>query len=209
MKLAENGAPSHPDRCLRAEITNRCSGMVDLIAGAMLEQSELLTWRRSVPRDVANAFAELDLRAFDDIRLRGSALDILTKLGHHLGALQWPDIVHQHVRDDVGQMIMASAERSPSYTLRLEHVCDDACRKFHKDRTDIRIITTYRGRGTEWVDVASAESEPPIHRLEPFEFGAFLGKRADTHQRILHRSPPIEPADLSRLVLVLDIERPA
>lgn len=46
---------------------------------------------------------------------------------------------------------------------RLETTGDDACRRYHMDRSHLRMLCTYRGAGTQWladaqVDRAKRES---------------------------------------------------
>lgn len=87
--------------------------------------------------------------------------------------------------------------------LRLEHVADDACRKFHIDQVGFRMLCTYVGSGTEWVDDAGI-----VRRMWPMEVGLFKGAKVPgAGPRVLHRSPPMShlPArHRSRLVLCID-----
>lgn len=96
-----------------------------------------------------------------------------------------------------------------TFELRLEVVRTDSCRKFHADYVTARLITTYVGEGTDWLDeadagrVAAGETPNRIHRLAPFDVGIFKGKLATDHPAI-HRSPPIEGTGAARLLLVLN-----
>lgn len=94
--------------------------------------------------------------------------------------------------------------------LRLEVVRTDSCRKFHADYVTARLITTYVGEGTQWLDEADADrvatgGEPQrIHRLAPFDVGLFKGKLS-AERPAIHRSPPIIGTDGgARLLLVLN-----
>lgn len=93
--------------------------------------------------------------------------------------------------------------------LRLEVVRTDSCRKFHADYVTARLITTYVGEGTDWLDGADAArvavgAEPQcINRLATFDVGLFKGKLATDHPAI-HRSPPIPDTGAVRLLLVLN-----
>lgn len=94
--------------------------------------------------------------------------------------------------------------------LRLEVVRSDSCRRFHADYVTARLITTYLGEGTQWLDAADAARvqagmEPQrIHQLAPFDVGLFKGRLAGERPAI-HRSPPIagSPGGV-RLLLVLN-----
>jgi len=97
-----------------------------------------------------------------------------------------------------------------TFELRLEVVRTDSCRKFHADYVTARLITTYVGEGTDWLDeadvarVAAGQQPEHIHRLAPFDVGLFKGKLA-TDFPAIHRSPPIsETEGGARLLLVLN-----
>jgi hypothetical protein len=93
--------------------------------------------------------------------------------------------------------------------VRLELVATDSCRKFHADYVSARLITTYVGPGTDWLDTAEAEAlargESPrrINRMATGDVGLFKGKLATLHPAI-HRSPPISHTGEKRLLLVLN-----
>ncbi|MFM7350550.1 MAG: DUF1826 domain-containing protein [Erythrobacter sp.] len=96
------------------------------------------------------------------------------------------------------------------FELRLEVVRTDSCRKFHADYVTARLITTYVGEGTQWLDGGDAArfaagAEPRrINRLAAFDVGLFKGKLA-TGTPAIHRSPPIVgTAGGARLLLVLN-----
>lgn len=93
--------------------------------------------------------------------------------------------------------------------LRLEVVTTNACRKFHGDYVKARLITSYLGEGTQWLEHSDAQRV--AKGLEPYEIkqlslgdvGMFEGKLA-TDEPIIHRSPPIEGTGQTRLLLVLN-----
>ena len=93
--------------------------------------------------------------------------------------------------------------------LRLAVVETDSCRKFHGDWVSTRLITTYSGPGTEWIDqpdaarYADGDEPRAINRLETGDVGLFKGRLATDHPAI-HRSPPIAGTGAKRLLLVLD-----
>jgi len=87
--------------------------------------------------------------------------------------------------------------------LRLEHVDDDACRKFHVDQVGYRLLCTYVGPGTEWLDEGGI-----TRHMWPMEVAILKGSKVPGDgPRVLHRSPPISqlpPDRRSRLVLCID-----
>jgi hypothetical protein len=89
--------------------------------------------------------------------------------------------------------------------LRLEAVTTNACRKIHADYTDLRLITTYHGPGTDYLPVGAEPVEDKLLRMTTGHIGLFKGKLfAEGHAPCLHRSPPIEGTGKARLVLVID-----
>ena len=59
-------------------------------------------------------------------------------------------------------MILESGETGADITGEggaLEVVRTDSCRKFHADYVTARLITTYLGEGTQWLDEADADGE--------------------------------------------------
>lgn len=97
----------------------------------------------------------------------------------------------------------------PAVEMRLEMVKTNSCSKFHADYVRARLITTYIGIGTQWLDQqnaeASAQGRTPqtIHTMNAGDVGIFKGKLATDHPAI-HRSPPIEGTGEARLLLVLN-----
>lgn len=95
------------------------------------------------------------------------------------------------------------------FELRLEIVRTDSCRKFHADYVSARLITTYVGAGTDWLDaddaarVAAGQEPRQINRLGAFDVGLFKGRLA-TDRPAIHRSPPIAGTGAARLLMVLN-----
>lgn len=93
--------------------------------------------------------------------------------------------------------------------VRLELITTDSCRKFHADYVKARLITTYVGAGTQWLDEDDAHRvreglEPSLIReLALGDVGIFKGKLA-TETPAIHRSPPIAGSGQTRLLLVLN-----
>lgn len=87
--------------------------------------------------------------------------------------------------------------------LRLETVVTNACRKIHADNTDVRLICTYAGPGTEYL--ADPSRPDRLERLEAGWVGLFKGRTfAAGHEPAYHRSPPIAGTGIRRLLVVID-----
>lgn len=138
--------------------------------------------------------------------------------------------------DDIAHLTARFAEMMSldHVDLRLDHVRDDACWKFHCDRVALRLICTYRGPGTEYVPECHREQAlarqrfyyGPLRRLSRFSVALFQGTLSgDTQEQspkdsgsmhmnpdqnspgqegVVHRSPPIAGTGVSRLVLCLN-----
>jgi hypothetical protein len=92
-----------------------------------------------------------------------------------------------------------------SIRLRLEGVVSDACRKIHGDYTDVRLITTYAGPGTQYVPHGRPVCEAELVDMPTGWIGLFKGRSFHPeHAPCMHRSPPIIASGQRRLVLVID-----
>jgi hypothetical protein len=87
--------------------------------------------------------------------------------------------------------------------VRVEGVTTNACKKVHMDYTDVRLITTYSGPGTDYAPHGDADC--CLERVPTGAVALFKGHSfAPDHAPCLHRSPPIEGSGERRLVLVID-----
>lgn len=110
--------------------------------------------------------------------------------------------------DDTASLadLFAGLMRAPFLRLRFDVVATNACRRFHVDAVTARLICTYRGTGTQY-GVSSDGTEPGKVFTAPT--GAPMLLRGTLwperpNSGLLHRSPPIEGTDETRLLLVLD-----
>ena len=75
-----------------------------------------------------------------------------------------------------------------------------------------RLITTYIGPGTEYVDPADAgralddqrDYTGPLNRVPAFGVAVFKGSSGPSGMGVVHRSPPIAGTGLHRLVLCVN-----
>lgn len=182
-----------------------CHSLTELLAAGIHETAELAAFRRQPDLELSSAFQNLSFHHFEDFRIAGSMAHILAGAERFLKTLAWPPAVVRLILSDTADFLAPVARAGAELSMRLEYVTDDACRKFHKDETGFRLITTYLGRGTQWRGSDMSE----IQEMQTFDIGMLLGERAGREGRILHRSPPIEGTGESRLVLVVDVDRPS
>jgi hypothetical protein len=151
----------------------------------------VLVLARPAPVDPATALAAVE----GSSRLAGSPDELKAALRYLPPALA-ADI------DDLVRRFAALTGKA-TVRLRLEAVDGDACRKFHADYTDLRLVTTYAGPGT---DIRQTPAEDaPITRIGTGDIALFKGKLFPGEPPVLlHRSPSIEGTGERRVVLVLD-----
>lgn len=113
----------------------------------------------------------------------------------------------------------------PEIGVRLEVLHGAMCPKFHVDRTGIRLLCTYLGPGTEWLDdryadrsklgistanVCDADSGlildcAGLHQSSAFAVALLKGSLWQGNQQrgVIHRSPAVAPNQI-RVVLAMD-----
>lgn len=109
--------------------------------------------------------------------------------------------------------------------VRLERVDDDGCALFHADSLRIRLLCTYAGAGTEWLeednvnrdqlglrgrtlDQANAEivrDGAAIRRISTGAVAIFTGRAHEAVPPLVHRSAPVSAARESRIRLCIDL----
>lgn len=170
----------------------------------------LAVWRRPAFAD----FTPLTAGSPEDLRFTSTPDALAADLARALtGAGFGGDAaLHLALIGDAARLarLFCAAMDLASFELRLEVVRSDSCRKFHADYVTARLITTYVGEGTDWLDaedaarVAAGGAPGRFNRLAPFDVGVFKGRLASEDPAI-HRSPPIagSPGGV-RLLLVLN-----
>lgn len=103
---------------------------------------------------------------------------------------------------------------------RLEGVTGDGCRRFHVDRNRLRLLCTYRGATTRWVEDCDVE-RAALYACEPNERVVPGGREHAVPERAVlvmkgeawpgnggrgcvHRSPPASLSSAGRILLALD-----
>lgn len=120
--------------------------------------------------------------------------------------------------DDVTGLatLYADALRVTHVHLRLEPVHDNACTKFHRDCVIARLITTYRGPGTEWVTAENAaqalslqhDYDGELFHVPTRSVAMFKGCHGGREAGVHHRSPRIAGSGMTRLFFCVDASRP-
>ena len=114
----------------------------------------------------------------------------------------------------------------PQVGVRLEVMQHAMCPRFHIDHTGIRLLCTYRGPGTEWLEDSCADRsklgpasagiedeasgiilDPAgIHRIAPYAIALLKGTRwqGNSGRGVIHRSPQVPMSSGPRIMLALD-----
>jgi len=172
------------------------------------EDCNLAIWQRALAVD----FAPMLHGTPQDIRCEAARDEVPEVLVGQLAAHGFAaSHLHDALASDVGTLAQhfCAALGLARLEIRLEVVTTDSCRKFHADYVSARLITTYVGPGTDWLDTRDAEAvargeEPSqINRMASGDVGLFKGKLATSYPAI-HRSPPISQSGETRLLLVLN-----
>lgn len=109
--------------------------------------------------------------------------------------------------------------KSGNINLQLKTVTTDMCRRFHVDSYRQRLLCTYLGPGTEWLDHSNVERKAlgkgsnenivkdvtTINRANTFDVMMLKGKKYGKGQlAVVHRSPPIVHHNKTRVLLKID-----
>lgn len=196
--------------------TLACIGQADV---------ELALWRRSTNRTAAARHAGLRRWLADlpeamlptvHAELQPSDTVAALQIACHASGMP-PGPMQQALLADIADLVerFATITQCTSVKLRLEPIATDACRRWHRDCMPLRLITTYRGPGTEWVrpeHSAATIARPDDNvacseQLASFDVALFkgCGWPGSSHDTgILHRSPRVASQGVTRLLLVLN-----
>lgn len=172
------------------------------------EECSLAVWQRDVPVDVSSLL-ETDIK---NVRVIVPSHCPETRLREELRECGYPNgVTGQKLIQDILSICNEFREltASPSIEIRLEIVTGNSCWKFHSDYVELRLITTYLGRGTQWIDdqypghMTNEPSPEAIKELGIGDIGLFKG-RLGKGRPAIHRSPPIDGTGEKRLLLVLN-----
>jgi hypothetical protein len=120
---------------------------------------------------------------------------------------------------DIQELATLYSEYASTHFIRLmlESLHSVPCPKFHRDNVSLRLVCTYTGSGTEWLENSNVNAHPDccggslvldpsrIMQLKPFEVALLKGKCwPDNKTGIFHRSPPVV-AGQSRLIVKMDV----
>lgn len=182
--------------------------------------TELVIWQRSLPSGFQEWIEQTDGIDLPDIRIlvKPHELRRALELSINNSGLK-SDKMRDRLAEDISDLvdIFANITKSEDVDVRLQRINDNACWKFHRDFVETRLLTTYCGPTTEWVQQAYAEKaiqeqkdfKGPLEHLAYGDVAIFRGSSTGVKKGIVHRSPPIADTGITRLILCLNRRTPA
>ena len=204
--MAASRAPAAP--FASAMPTAMVSDEATILQNIRNDDCNLAIWQRPLPFDAA----PLITGAPQDIRCEATPAALPDLLRAALSEAGFAaELLHDAFVADAALLAdhFCAALRLARFEVRLEVITTDSCRKFHADYVTARLITTYVGPGTDWLDadgasaVARGAQPARINRMKAGDVGLFKGRLASLHPAI-HRSPPISQSGERRLLMVLN-----
>ena len=176
---------------------------------------DLAIWRRELPSALTSWLEASPICDWPGLRQNLTPAEVAGALRRHFNAAGVKDCDGRTLLiDDVKQLTKLYTDllRVGQVNLRLEPVRDDACTKFHRDCVKARLITTYRGPGTEWITVDNVSKalsmqhnyDGELRHVSTGSVAIFKGCLGGGEYGVHYRSPRISPGRLSRLLLCVN-----
>ena len=176
---------------------------------------QMAIWQRRLSADLQAWLELLDVACLPDLLILVRPSDLKSALGELLNECGMPDDeMRLTFVEDIDKLVTLFAEitKKEYVDVRLQNIDNDGCWKFHRDTVKMRLLTTYLGPSTEWVNQRDAEEalytqkdyQGLIEHFKLHEVGIFKGSEYDAGDGIVHRSPPIAGKDCTRLLLCLN-----
>lgn len=184
--------------------------------------TNLALLRRDSDPEITAFLQLLNTANFPDFNKVVFAKEVRSEISDHFEEyFRWHPQGCTRFVQDVGKLFFLFSKIVNEDRLRLviKSVRDDACRKFHVDNYFLRLLCTYVGNGTEWLDEHNVnrgallksneeivKSPGQIHRMAPFEVGILKGegRKVNIGKGIVHKSPKVSSTDDSRIIMRID-----
>ncbi len=207
-------------RSLRQLSSHRIGDSSDILTQIVDPDVELSLWRRPIQHAVARELEILQASDLPDLRYATTPVSFGDDIAALMRRQRLDPQQFSHLRADLQRLMgcfwRVSAGRAMRF--RLMTTDENDCKRFHLDRTNLRMICTYQGPGTEWLTEAQvdrdaqmrgAPNESIIRYGEPSRFklfwvGILKGDPANVGTGLVHRSPAIEGSGKIRVVFCLD-----
>ena len=205
---------------------NACTCVIDSLDAfnsVDLDRHSLVLWERGAVPTIERELAGLPDDVFPDVRAHLHADNITSTLTTLVGKSGYDAV--RAFPGWLADMTMLTETffqlvGDRCVTARLETLARTGCPRFHVDRSHLRLVCTYRGTGTEYLEeaqvdrVAQASGAPnesiirfgEPQRLPTFAVGIMKGSRYPGYANagLVHRSPAVNPGDPARVLFCLD-----
>lgn len=201
----------HAKPFMRWENTDTLEGLVHIFEPSV----HLIRLRRAVPQGVHDY-----LNALDRIGLRLDRIRYVLSPGAALPNEALPDLPGRdsmQLEIQSWSELLADLTGCPKVGVRIEMPDQAMCPRMHVDHVTLRLITTWRGPGTEWLDEAGADrsrlgseevilSPSAIHRATTGDVLLLKGERwpGNDGRGVLHRSPQSDDNRQTRILFACD-----
>ena len=128
-----------------------------------------------------------------------------------------PPVAHPALRRELALLLELYGDLlgCAAIGLRIERLERAMCPRWHVDRTGIRMLCTWCGPGTEWLDApgidprnlsGSAAGAPATGQARPFDIVLLKGTawQGNVAGGAIHRSPMVAPGSEPRILVALD-----
>ena len=222
--LAMQSPLSYVDKMTAPHVLSNCvrGDHPDVLRDILKPGINLCLWQRPVNRAVSHELSSLQAAHLPDVRCWTSPASFDDDVDTLLRQQDLDPSALKNWRIDLRRLadMFFSLSEDRDVSIRLETKDGDGCRRFHVDRTHLRLLCTYRGPGTLWltdaqVDRAAQGSGAPNDDIirfgepscfETFWVGVMKGDAypANAGRGLVHRSPPIAGSSRTRVLFCLD-----
>jgi len=114
--------------------------------------------------------------------------------------------------DDIANNLHLFQKKTQSklFRLSLKTICSDMCTKFHSDFNTLRLLCTYAGPSTLWLQpshnkkIKNTTENYTVKEVGTGSIAILKGEKYPNSIPVLHRSPSIEKENKTRLLLKID-----
>lgn len=175
----------------------------------------LVRLRRTVPHGVQSYLNALEGAGITLNGVRSIVLAGAPFPADALPDLPGRDALQREIQDL--SELLADLTGCPRTGIRIEMPDQAMCPRMHVDHVTLRLITTWQGPGTEWLDEAGADrsllgtdhvirAQAFVHRANTGDILVLKGERwpGNSGGGVVHRSPPAEGARPRRVLFACD-----
>jgi len=180
-------------------------------------------WKREPDRDILRYIRFLHASEFNSLSQTINSNSLMEDIEDMFSTKlpEFPFIQNNAFRKDISLLTtyFMRVSKSKKAIVHLKSIDHDACRKFHVDGYESRLLCTYNGPGTQWLENKHVNRRAlgtennrivknwnSIREMKPFDVGFLKGEnlKSPSGKGIVHRSPPIENSTKKRFLLRID-----